>query len=151
MDRVLIWIKTNPLQKIGAISFVVVAIAAGFYFVRGVRSEAVDRTHSLLFMDAETGKTFTAELQKGMTFPVISPYTGKATGYPPEECFWNADGTTKTTPTYVILNSYLGKPGPTFCPDCGRLVVPNNPPPTGQPPPPTREQYYQRDANAQGQ
>ena len=97
-----------------------------------------------LFVDSETGKTFTLELKRGMTFPVISPYTGRATGYQPEACFWNADGTTKSTPTYVILNSDLGKSGPTFCPDCGRLVVPHNPPPSGQRPPPTRDEYFQR-------
>jgi hypothetical protein len=137
------WLKTNPLGKIGTLVFVVAALLLAYHSVRGGSSEVIDRTRSRLFMDSETGKTFTVELQKGMTFPVTSPETGKATGYPPEACYWNADGTAKTTPTYVILNSYLGKPGPTFCPDCGRLVVENNPPPHGQAPPPTRQEYQQ--------
>jgi len=40
------------------------------------------------------------------------------------------------------MNTYIGKPEPTFCPDCGRLVVARNP--VAQPgmrPPPTREQW----------
>jgi hypothetical protein len=142
MNRVLNWFKTDPLRKIGSLIFLTLAIMAGIYEFRSNKSEAIDRTHYHFFMDSETGKTFTAEIKIGMMFPVISPYTGRATGYEPQACYWNADGTTKTAPTYVILNSDLGKPGPTFCPDCGRLVVPNNPPPVaGQRPPPTREEY----------
>jgi len=155
MNQVLDWFKTDPLRKTGSLILLMVAALAIIYGIRSTKSEAIDRTHYRLFMDSETGKTFTAEMKIGMTIPVISPDTGRATGYEPEECFWNADGTTKTTPTYVILNSALGKPGPTFCPDCGRLVVPNNPPPVpGQQPPPTREEYerlYQNAGNAGNQ
>jgi hypothetical protein len=135
------WFKTNTLRKVGALLLGLIAIIAVYHSVRSFTYSPVDDTHSRLFMDAETGKVFTAEMKIGTTIPVISPDTGKPTGYPPEECYWNADGTPKSTPTYVILNKELGKPGPTFCPDCGRLVVPLNPQPHGQSPPPTREQY----------
>jgi hypothetical protein len=149
MNRLLDWLKTNPQRKAGAVLFVVVTVLACIHAVDSMKSEAIDRTRYRLFMDSETGKTFTLELKIGMTIPVISPYTGRATGYQPEACYWNADGTTKSTPTYVILNSYLGKSGPTFCPDCGRLVVANNPPPApGQRPPPTRDEYGRRYSNA---
>src|SRR5271163_1834769 len=113
------WFKTNILRKVGALLLVAIAVIAAFLSFRNFRSGPVDRMRERVFMDAETGKIFTVELKVGMSIPVISPDTGKATGYEPERCFWNADGTTKTTPTYVILNSMLGKPGPTFCPDCG--------------------------------
>jgi hypothetical protein len=145
MDSVSAWLKTNAKRKIGALVFGLAALVACVHAINSVRTDAIDRTRERLFMDSQTGKTFMVELKAGMSIPVISPDTGQATGYPPEECYWNADGTTKTTPTYVILNSYLGKPGPTFCPDCGRLVVPRNPPPIpGRPPPPTRAEYEQR-------
>jgi len=42
----------------------------------------------------------------------------------------------------VLLNEATGKPGPTFCPDCGRFVVPHNPSPQMSPkPPPTKQEY----------
>jgi hypothetical protein len=102
-----------------------------------------------VFICSATGKTFTHELAVGESIPVYSPYSGQNTGYPAEYCYWNADGTTKTTPTPVLLNSYLNKPGPTFCPDCGRLVVFHNPSPTpGMTPPPTREEYERMHASS---
>ena len=60
--------------------------------------------------------------------PVKSPHSGKETGYEPERCYWTADGKPKPEPTYVLLNAAVGKPGPTFCQDCKRLVVGLNPP-----------------------
>jgi hypothetical protein len=135
------WFKTNTLRKVGALILGLIGIFAVYHSVRSFASSPIDDTHYRLFMDAETGKVFKAEVKIGMSMPVISPDTGKPTGYIPEECYWNADGTPKSAPTYVLLNSTLGKPGPTFCPDCGRLVLPNNPRPYGQLPPPTREQY----------
>ena len=55
--------------------------------------------------------------------------SGKKTGVPAEACYWTADGGTKKNPTWVLLNELAGKPGPTFCPDCNRLVVGHNPAP----------------------
>jgi hypothetical protein len=141
------WLKANPLRAALAVICVAAAVLVSIQAVHSMGAEAIDRTHSHIFMDSETGKVFTVELTKGMKFPVISPDTGKATGYEPETCYWNADGSAKTTPTYVILNAALGKPGPTFCPDCGRLVVAHNPPANGQSPPPTREEYEKRDGS----
>ena len=54
----------------------------------------------------------------------------------------------KDKPTPVLLNQYVNKPGPTFCPDCGRLVRMHNPgPAVGVKPPPTKAEYDQRQAN----
>jgi hypothetical protein len=91
---------------------------------------------------AQTGKAFTVELKDGLSIPVRSPYSGQQTGYPAELCYWTKDGKPKDEPTAVLLNSWVGKRGPTFCPDCGRLVVGRNPEPApDRKPPPTREEY----------
>lgn len=108
-------------------------------------SEAASLSGTRTFICTETGKVFTALLREGWTVPVPSPYSGKNTGVPAEQCVWTQDGNLKSEPTYVLLNEYLGKPGPTFCPDCGRLVVQRNPiyrpgDSTARPPP-TREEY----------
>ena len=48
----------------------------------------------------------------------------------------------KKEPTPVFVKSRAGEPGPTFCPDCGRLVVVHNPKPKdGDRPPPTQAEY----------
>jgi hypothetical protein len=110
---------------------------------------AVAAMRQTTFICSETSKVFSRELVKGDTIPVLSPYSGHNTGYPAEYCFWNADGTTKSTPTPVLLNFWIGKPGPTFCPDCGRLVVAHNPSPTpGMKPPPTRDEYERMHASS---
>jgi hypothetical protein len=135
------WFETNPLRKIGLLLLVAVAGFAAFYSLHTFGNDGIDATRYRVYIDAETRKVFTVELKIGMTGPVLSPDTGKPTAYKAEACYWNADGTTKSTPTYVLLNGYVGKPGPTFCPDCGRLVVPNNRRPNGQSPPPTKDEY----------
>ncbi len=81
------------------------------------------------FMCAKTGKTFAYAMKEGEHWPVLSPHSNERTGYPAERCYWTKDGKRKKTPTYVILNESLGKPGDTICPDCGRIVVGHNPPP----------------------
>ena len=105
----------------------------------GDRSAAqLSRDHVLV--DAETGKPFNHELLAGETYPVDAP-SGKKAGYPCETCYWTVGGQVKKDPTYVLLNSTVHKPGATFCPDCGRLVIANNPKPAnGSPPPPTKAQ-----------
>jgi len=76
--------------------------------------------------------------------PVLAP-SGKNTGYEAELCYWTKDGKPKETPTPVLLNIYKGIKGPTFCPDCGRLVVGHNPPAMeGAKPPPTKDEYTPR-------
>lgn len=89
---------------------------------------AMSRTITLV--DAETGDVFkNFKIKDGDTEPWPNPRTGARTLYSPEYCYWNADATAKTTPTYVILNAKLGIEGPTKCPDCGRVVVHHNPEP----------------------
>ncbi|MBK8269586.1 MAG: hypothetical protein IPK83_15305 [Planctomycetes bacterium] len=78
------------------------------------------------YVCSETGKAFEHIRQMGEMEPVYSPLSKKNTGYRAEKCFWTKDGKIKTTPTYVLLNELIGKPGPTLCPDCGRLVEPHN-------------------------
>jgi hypothetical protein len=103
---------------------------------------------SRTFICTKTGKSFTTDLREGWTVPVPSPHSGENTGVPAEQCVWTKEGTIKTDPTYVLLNEYVGKSGPTFCPDCGRLVVQRNPIfRAGDPaarPPPTPEEYRSR-------
>jgi hypothetical protein len=85
-------------------------------------------------MCSETGMTFEYTVHEGDQWPVLSPFSKKKTGYPAECCYWTKDGKRKATPTYVILNEDIGKPGDTFCPDCGRLVIGHNPPPPPETP-----------------
>lgn len=100
------------------------------------------------FVDSTNMQPFRHSLREGEAIPVTAPSGGK-TGYPAELCFWTADGQIKKDPTPVLLNSWLGKPGPTFCPDCGRLVVPHNPLPVqGMKPPPTKMEWLNMHAPA---
>lgn len=94
-----------------------------------------------IFIDATTGKPYNLSLKAGMAIPAAAP-SGKETGYPAELCYWTADGKPKDEPTPVLLNEWAGKAGPTFCPDCKRLVVGHNPRPgPGRSPPPTEAEY----------
>jgi hypothetical protein len=118
---------------------IIVAAAAGVWFLRRQTVVAPQRA---VYVCSETLKPFDYELKVGDTIPVLSPYTGRQTGYPAEMCSWTKDGTVKERPTAVLLNSFAGKPEPTFCPDCGRLVVPHNPAPqAGAAPPVTKDKY----------
>lgn len=108
-------------------------------------SDAARLSRERVFIDSENNKPFEFELKAGMRIPVRSPHSGKETGYPAELCYWTKDGKPKTEPTYVLLNNWVGKSGPTFCPDCGRLVVGHNPPPGPESrPPPTQAEYRPR-------
>lgn len=128
----------GPGGTIAAVILVVVAIAAILVSVKS--SFRGNPTPERWFVDASTGQPFQVELKVGMTIPVKAPSGGD--GYPAELCYWTADGGTKSVPTKVLLNSWIGKPGPTFCPDCHRLVVEHNPAPgPGVEPPPTEAEY----------
>jgi hypothetical protein len=81
-----------------------------------------------MYVDIKTGQAFPHELKAGDAVPIQAP-TGGLTGYPSEACYWTADGKVKKDPSYVVLNETIGKDGPTFCSDCGRLVVGHNPSP----------------------
>jgi hypothetical protein len=130
--------------KIAAMVFGLVAlIIAVVMIVRTFgHSEAASLSTDRVYIDTETGKTFNYTIKPGDLSTIKSPYTGKLTGVEAERCYWTKDGKPKKDPTYVLLNERAGKPGPTFCPDCGRLVVPLNPPAsTIGPPPPTKAEY----------
>ena len=106
-------------------------------------SEAAHLSRGRVFMDAETGKPFNYTVKVGDKFPIEAP-SGKKSGWPAELCYWTKDGKPKREPTYVLLNENAvpRKSGPTFCPDCGRLVTPQNAPASaGLPPPPTQAEY----------
>jgi hypothetical protein len=126
-----------------------VLLVAGLYFaiqaVRGVTStEGARLSAERVFVDAKTGKSYEITLKPGMPMPAPAP-SGGNTGYPAEACYWTKDGKAKEDPTYVLMNDYLGKKEPTFCPDCGRLVKGHNPRPgEGVPVPPTQEEYKKR-------
>lgn len=111
-------------------------------------SEIANASTRRVFVCSETGKAFEVTLKPGMTIPVKSPYSGKDTGYEFNEvCGWTADGKVANKPTYVLLNRTVGKPGPTFCPDCNRLVVADNPPAEPDRKPPPTESEYRSSAN----
>ena len=104
-------------------------------------SEGAAESRGRVFVDSQTGKSFKHSLVEGETYPIKAP-SGEKTGYPAEMCYWTKDGKVKEYPTPVLLNEYVGKHEPTFCPDCGRLVVGHNPPAApGKTPPPTKEEY----------
>ncbi|MEA2735775.1 MAG: hypothetical protein QOE14_2226 [Humisphaera sp.] len=128
--------------RVAAILIIAIGVGFMFFSVRNfARSEGSALTNERPYICAETGKTFTYKVKLGDTFPVESPYSGKRTGYHAEACFWTKDGKIKREPTYVLLNKYANKTGPTFCPDCGRLVREmNDPPMEGATPPPTEEE-----------
>ena len=139
-------LRKHLQSKGGRIVGVIAAVAALgvlVYVLRDVlgANAATAASRERVFICSKTGKTFDHSIKLGESLPVESPYSGEKTGYPAEACYWTADGRTKSDPTYVLLNDYAGKSGPTFCPDCGRLVTPlNQAPQPGSKPPPTRDQ-----------
>ena len=108
-------------------------------------NSAAAATADRVFVDAQTGQTFQHTLKIGETQPVEAPSGGK-TGYEAEPCYWTADGGGKPEPTWVLPQVKVDPTaGPTFCPDCGRLVTPRNPQPgLGITPPPTKAEYDKR-------
>jgi hypothetical protein len=117
-----------------------VGVAAWAIWGAVAPSGAAEQSRRRVFVCAETGKGFPIVLEPGMSIPYRSPFSGKDTGFPAELCFWTADGKVTDEPTPVLMNVFAGKDGPTFCPDCDRLVVSHNPRPgPGATPPPKRE------------
>jgi hypothetical protein len=135
-------LEHSQAGKAVAIILVLGAVGVAAYMIKSAISPAaLSQERERWFVDATTMEPFHHELQLGESIPVKAP-SGNMSGYPAELCYWTKDGTPKTDPTPVLLNLYLGKKGPTFCPDCGRLVVPRNPPPTpGMRPPPTKDEW----------
>ena len=133
----------KPAGKIIAVVVVLIGLGAIGYSMFG-GADVVSQARDQIFVDASTGQSFPHELIKGEVPPVMAP-SGKKAGYPSEKCFWTEDGHVKATPDYVLMNDFIGKPGPTFCPVCHRLVVAHNPPAVdGAKPPPTMAEYATR-------
>lgn len=108
---------------------VAVLVVAGLFwrFGRGLE-DAGEASRTRVAIDAESGRVFEDyKIKDGDTLPWKNPATGNRTLYPAEKCFWGQDGSFLAKPTYVLLNEYANKPGPTLCPDCGRVVVAHNP------------------------
>ena len=124
---------------------VVVALLVAFFVLKSsFTSEAEELAANRTYIDATTNKPFHVRLEAGMELPIKAPSGGK-TGYPAEMCYWTKDGKLRKEPYAVLLNSWVGKAEPTFCPDCGRLVRPHNPVPApGDRPPPTAAEFKSR-------
>jgi hypothetical protein len=133
--------------KIAAIGVFVVALIVAVFMFRNSfgTSSVVSDANTRVFIDKDTGKPFTVEMRAGMKIPLRAP-SGHDSGYPAELCWWTKDGKIRKDPYPVLLNSVKGRPEPTFCDDCGRLVVGHNPKPAtpDTKPPPTKEQYEAR-------
>ncbi len=140
----------NPLKGSGgpviAILLVLGASVALYFsvFKPDATSDLVDLNRNRWFID-EDGKAFLAEIKIGG--PAVPPSPSGKNAFLAELCSWTKEGTIREQPFPVLLNEYINKPGPTFCPDCDRLVVGRNPTPDGDPtvkPPPTRQEYGSR-------
>ena len=142
MEKLLTFLRTG-MGTIVLVIVVILGIGSSIYFVRSWwKGDTPDDAHYTWFIDSETGRAFKHHNAIGDTIPLMSPYSRKANAYPAEACYWTADGGVKKDPTWVLLNESQGKPGPTFCPDCGRLVGGHNPKADpGRTPPPTQNEY----------
>lgn len=121
------------MKKTILIIVAVVALGyAGYRFWSTVGTdEAVAKANSRILKDAETGELVEIMIKEKMPpYPHVNPSTGKKTLYPTEIC-WASECLDKGG-THVILNVWLGKDGPTYCPSCGSLVVVHNPGPVRQ-------------------
>jgi hypothetical protein len=130
--------------KAASIALIIVGVIAIFLVGKNVFGPSADvaAANSRTFIDLSTMKPFQYELKAGDSVPVAAP-SGQKAGYPAELCWWTKDGKVRSTPYPVLLNSWKHEAEPTFCPDCGRLVTPQNPAPVGTnpTPPPTKEEY----------
>lgn len=94
------------------------------------RDPMVDAARLRPAVDAQTGRAYPEFLMPiDDAPPWKSPDTGTETVWPAELCYWTSDGKATLSPTLVILNEYLGLPGKTICPACGREVTRHNPTP----------------------
>jgi hypothetical protein len=145
------WLAGRAGKLLAASASLLAAVAAALAVWSHFQEGTSDDARYTMFICSETGKTFRHKNQLGEVHPIRSPYSGKNTAVPAEACYWTAAGVTKSAPTWVLLEESVGRPGPTFCPDCGRLVVGHNPSPRpGGNPPPTRGEYAGRKASRQG-
>lgn len=114
---------SSRVKLIAAVVMLVLAAGVlGWQLMSGERSVASE-TSERVVIDSETGEVIKRFDIPKTPAPWTNPRSGKATLFAAEACFWTKDGKAKTEPTYVLLNQYTGKPGPTICPDCGRRVT----------------------------
>ncbi len=124
--------RRGPLSgALGLLVVVVLLSVAGFstYKLFTAPPDAPAQPQFVEAICSVTLKHFSHQREAGENYPFYSPFTKERTAYPAEMCYWTRDGKAKSEPTYVLLNEYIKKPGPTICPDCGRLVEAHNPPP----------------------
>lgn len=121
--------KKSSLLRI-VLALVLFGIAGGIWYTFGRGQDfAVEPFNNRIYICSATLKTFEHQIQPGEVEPILSPFSGKNTGYLAETCYWTKSGKRKKIPTYVLLNEHIGRTGKTICPDCGREVVGHNPPP----------------------
>jgi hypothetical protein len=120
------WLK-QKLGLPGAAILCIITVGALVWAATSQKDEAAQSSSNRVMICSETMQTFDYTLKEGDIYPVMSPYSEKKTGWPAEKCYWTKDGQAKRTPTYILLNEYIGKEGPTVCPDCGRKVRARNP------------------------
>jgi hypothetical protein len=149
MEQLQKWLESTS-GKVAGVILSIAVIGICLAVVRSsFRSETPDTALSATYIDTATGKPFVHFIKEGEVPPILAP-SGQNTGVQAEPCFWTASGDVKTDPTWVALNDSIGKSGPTFCPDCGRLVVGHNPQPVpGMKPPPTEQEYMARRSSQQ--
>ncbi len=121
------FLSNGAVQKIAIPLGVVALMYLGWSMWRGNDSDALAADSSTIWFIDDQGNTFQQKMEIGQA-EFTSPKTGKP-AYPAELCFWTRDGKSKGDATKVLLNRYKGIDGPTFCPDCGRLVTDHNPHP----------------------
>ena len=144
MNRIRDFLNTDRGFYVGAGIAALAVLLAIWAIAAQFGSSPARRSAQRIFIDANTNEQFSYTLSMGETIPVPSPHSGGArVGYDAEPCYWTAAGTIKQEPTWVLPRVKVDPQAEaTFCPDCGRLVVPRNPVPAADsPPPPTREQY----------
>jgi hypothetical protein len=143
-------VQLKKLIENKGVVFALLAVVIGgslfFSLTPDTTSTLVNDVNDQIWIDAD-GNVFTHRLIAFDSKPVVGP-TGKP-AFRAELCYWTRDGKTKATPTPVLMNTNVGKPGPTFCPDCGHLVTALNAAPVDGVPdseqrvPPTRSDYDQ--------
>jgi hypothetical protein len=122
-------LQDSKAFKVGAIVVAVLILGGGVWIGLSQAGGSKVNTAERIMICSETLQSFSYEAGPDETAPFPSPHSGQMTGWPAEKCYWTKDGKAKLEPTYVLLNEYIGKSGPTLCPDCGRRVVRHNPKP----------------------
>ena len=104
----MVWLTNlleKPAGKAAGIVFCLAGLALGVYVIKNyATSPALAQDKNRIFIDATTGQSFSHELVLGESIPVQAP-SGNMSGFPAELCYWTKEGTIKSDPTPVLLNS----------------------------------------------